>query len=220
MAPVLVISHIKDTYFFFYCMKMKLELMKWEGHESYSSAPLLALAELFVNPQCGLLNPFLWFCQSPDQHALSSLLIVNTIHLSRAAKSWTWKNVFALLIFHPVNTQFQVAQIYCGQWSAHIVRKWDVQVVIGPFRKMLIVACLSRNKLYLRARAYIRLCKSLRMETVSGSNKQKDNTSPGFSVSCWPQLGRWEDCHLPQLTQILLCWDLWAWKWIESFNPG
>lgn len=32
MAPVLVISYIKDTYFFFYCMKMKLELMQWEGH--------------------------------------------------------------------------------------------------------------------------------------------------------------------------------------------
>lgn len=87
MAPVLVISHIKDTYFFFYCMKMKLELMRWEGHESYSSAPLLALAELFVNPQCGLLNPFPWFCQSPDQHALSSLLIVNTIHFSRVPSS-------------------------------------------------------------------------------------------------------------------------------------
>lgn len=38
------------------------------------------------------------------------------------------------------------------------------------------------------------------METVSGSNKQKDNTSPGFSVFCWPQLGRWEDCYLPRLT--------------------
>ena len=58
MAPGLGVMPIKDTYAFFYFMEMKLELMQWEGHWYYSSALPLALVELLVNPQCGLLDHF------------------------------------------------------------------------------------------------------------------------------------------------------------------
>ena len=50
-------SH-KGTQFYFYYVKMKLELMLWEGTLFSSSALSLALAELTVNTPYMFLSPF------------------------------------------------------------------------------------------------------------------------------------------------------------------